>query len=79
MAGMNALGQRRRDKGGLNRGEAEGPFLKVQLVLLGSQACFFMVVGLKSRILHAREAETLLKGCRGRSGLRDGHQIYGYS
>lgn len=37
-----------RDKGGLNRGEAGGPFLKVQLILLGSQACFLIIVGVKS-------------------------------
>lgn len=36
--------------------------LKVQLALLGPQACFSMAVVVKSQILHAREAETLLMG-----------------
>lgn len=36
--------------------------LKVQLVLSGPQACFSTAVGVKSQILHAREAESPLTG-----------------
>lgn len=34
-----------------------------------------MIVEVRSSILYARETEALLTGCRGRSGLRGGHQV----